>query len=300
MTKDNKGEYFTYLGETKSVKAWAKDERCAVSESCLRKRIKNGLSFEEAFTNPKHEKSGTKPKQEYTLFGETKSIPQWAEDHRCLVSINTLYARLINYKWTFEKALLTPVKHNSKEIPLVPGQKFGKLILIGKGDRIAPGQQKWLCSCECGNTIQARSWHLRNGNYTSCGCMLKIRAQETFRNYRKNLYTDFPYGFQEVFNTYKKGAKSRNLVFELSKDEFFTLTQNNCYYCNSVPNNKKSREKDFIYNGVDRKNNLEGYKSDNCVSCCKICNVAKNTLSFDEFLEHINKIFNNLKDKNLV
>lgn len=291
--------YFTYLGETKALKTWGKDARSIVSVSCLRKRIHEGWDFERAFTTPPSN-GGLKPKTLFTFEGETKSIPEWALDERCLVGVNTLYGRIRKYGWDFDRAFSTPSQYDITEAPIDIDQKFGKLTILGKGERNKNGQQLWLCLCECGNTISARSWHLRNGNYTSCGCMLAQRATETFLKYRKNYSSDFPYGFNEVYSTYKKGAKCRNLEFVLSKDEFYTLSQKNCYYCDSLPNNKKSREKDFMYSGIDRKDNNIGYTVDNSVACCKICNVAKNNLEFQDFLDQIEKIYTNLKNKNII
>lgn len=41
------------------------------------------------------------------------------------------------------------------------------------------------------------------------------------------------------------------------------------------------------YNGIDRVNNNEGYTLLNSLSCCIICNRAKNSLSYGEFIEWV-------------
>lgn len=41
-------------------------------------------------------------------FGETKSIADWAEDHRCKVNYRTLRARISDYGWSIEEAVATP------------------------------------------------------------------------------------------------------------------------------------------------------------------------------------------------
>lgn len=300
MTKNNTGEYFTYLGETKSVKAWGKDSRCAVCDSTLRKRLKKGWDFESAFTDAKTEKSGRKVKHLYSFNGETKSIPEWAEDDRCTASLTTLYARIYTYKWDFEKAFTTPVKFDMREVPIEIGQKFGMLTTLGKSDSNTKGQRKWRCLCECGKEIQARSWHLRNGNYSSCGCMLKIRAAQIHKKYKEAYPPDYPWGFNEVYNSYRKEALKKKLNFDLSKEEFFNLSQQHCYYCDCLPKNRKVREEDFVYSGIDRIDNKKGYQIDNTVPCCKICNIAKNNLELEVFLKHVTQLYLNLKDKNLI
>jgi len=46
----------------------------------------------------------------------------------------------------------------------------------------------------------------------------------------------------------------------------------------------------FKYNGVDRVDNTVGYTLDNCVSCCKICNNSKATLTLDEWKDWIERV----------
>lgn len=46
---NNHWKYYQYDGENKTLAAWAKDPRCQVSQSFLRKRVLSGMSLEEAF-----------------------------------------------------------------------------------------------------------------------------------------------------------------------------------------------------------------------------------------------------------
>src|SRR4051812_24884828 len=67
--------------------------------------------------------------------------------------------------------------------------------------------------------------------------------------------------FNALFNQYKWVAKDRDLDWALTKEEFKELTQQNCFYCDSKPSNKKSSQDktgSFVYNGIDRVNNACG------------------------------------------
>jgi hypothetical protein len=44
-----------------------------------------------------------------------------------------------------------------------------------------------------------------------------------------------------------------------------------------------------VYNGIDRKNNRLGYFSANVVSCCVVCNKAKRTMPYEEFVAYLIK-----------
>jgi len=69
-------------------------------------------------------------------------------------------------------------------------------------------------------------------------------------------------------------------------EDFKKIISNPCFYCG-----------DTGKVGVDRVNNLKGYSLNNSVSCCKLCNFMKKTMTREDFLNHIEKIytFNNIK-----
>lgn len=46
----------------------------------------------------------------------------------------------------------------------------------------------------------------------------------------------------------------------------------------------------LLCNGIDRKDSGRGYYQENCLPCCKICNVMKSTMSYNDFIEHCIKI----------
>lgn len=88
---------------------------------------------------------------------------------------------------------------------------------------------------------------------------------------------------------------------DLSLEQFYQLSQMNCFYCNQVPSNiTKSRARSikpetlaasyFTYNGLDRVNNDLLHNYDNVVPCCRYCNAAKLDMSFDDFIHWVEKI----------
>jgi hypothetical protein len=89
------------------------------------------------------------------------------------------------------------------------------------------------------------------------------------------------------FYMYQKKAEEYRLAFELSMDEFESLVKQPCYYCEII------QEKGF--NGVDRKNQKEGYISENCVSCCRVCNFIKGSLDNITFIQRVEHILTTQK-----
>jgi hypothetical protein len=53
------------------------------------------------------------------------------------------------------------------------GQKFNRLSVVKYVGKAKSGQSRWLCRCDCGNTIEAVGSHLKTGNIKSCKCLLK-------------------------------------------------------------------------------------------------------------------------------
>ena len=175
--------------------------------------------------------------------------------------------------------------HHYKDIT---GKRYGRLTAI---KRIESKSKTacWECLCDCGKITNVDGAHLRNGSIKSCGCLVVDW---------NSLTTRLPGGVaahNKLYNQYKQNAKRRNLVFALSIDDFRQLTSSNCHYCGVSPeqigyaNNTKSSSV-YIHNGVDRKNNNEGYTTDNSVPCCWICNNAKRNLSYEKFIQWLDRI----------
>jgi len=49
---------------------------------------------------------------------------------------------------------------------------FGRLVVVSRADNDTQGKSQWLCRCTCGATKIVRSYSLRKGITTSCGCFM--------------------------------------------------------------------------------------------------------------------------------
>lgn len=160
----------------------------------------------------------------------------------------------------------------------ISDKRFGKLVAKYIYQIHEHHGAMWYCECDCGSNSIVRLSHLTKGQATSCGCNIKLPHGEAALN--------------AILSQYKQKAKERNLDFNLTKNQFFALTQQNCFYCGIKPQQvMRSKNGDCIYNGVDRSNNQIGYHITNVVSCCGRCNFLKLDLSQDEFKQIITKIY---------
>lgn len=188
----------------------------------------------------------------------------------------------------------------------------------------------WLCLCNCGKTVVLPASDLNAGKYAHCGCKYyQFKVGMRFGNWevidlsdgvlcrcdcgleklveRYDLYSgksrgcvgcgfirkghDVALGARQVRGIYKQNAASKDRGFELDIDECHAIFQSNCFYCGSLPAGRLSGKYfDYYYNGIDRKDNSQGYTRENSVPCCKICNRAKHSMGYDEFMEWINAV----------
>lgn len=161
----------------------------------------------------------------------------------------------------------------------ISNDKFGKWTIIesvsGKGGR------RYKCRCVCGVEKVVPISDLITGKSKGCQqCAKNGPSKKRRSDYR-------PYS--RLYGTYKRNAKLHNREFLLTFDEAQSFFISPCYYCGAEPVTKvKQKVEDLWYNGIDRKDNSLGYTKDNCVTCCKFCNYAKHTRTFEEYISWLN------------
>lgn len=58
------------------------------------------------------------------------------------------------------------------------GQRFGKLTVLEKVGNARNKEYLWKCQCDCGNTLNVTSYHLRSGHTQSCGCYITEKVEK--------------------------------------------------------------------------------------------------------------------------
>jgi hypothetical protein len=101
-----------------------------------------------------------------------------------------------------------------------------------------------------GDEVRAEAKEYRD---THSDIIKRSKAQETTR--LSNLYSR---------------AKKQNLECNLNLDEYVGLISEPCFYCNY-----EFGQKVLYGTGLDRLNNDLGYVHNNCVSCCRDCNMIR-------------------------
>lgn len=152
---------------------------------------------------------------------------------------------------------------------------------------------KWKVECVCGAIREYSGAAITKERAKSCGC------KKNYLN-SKNNSKGKDAVWLSIFHSYRSSAKTRDYTFNLDYDEFKNLCQSNCHYCGTEPSNERTRKYihgsvSIKFNGVDRVNNDLNYITTNCVPCCKTCNLAKHSLTTEEFYAWIKQIIKHNK-----
>ena len=172
------------------------------------------------------------------------------------------------------------------------GNRYARLTVIGRVFNGKPGAY-WLCRCDCGEGVVVIGTDLRRLHTKSCGCYQQEQRE-------------LPEGrasFNQLHYQYRRNAVVRDYRWSLTKEYFEELTKQNCYYCGALPAQKYRQVNSngwYIYNGIDRVDNSEGYVPSNVVPCCIKCNKMKGKLSENGFFEHLSKILKTYSDREVV
>ena len=102
-------------------------------------------------------------------------------------------------------------------------------------------------------------------------------------NSRKRYQDFYNQSKKGKYNSYKGGARKRNISFELTEEQFFELIEKDCFYCARTVVDGK-------FHGVDRIINALGYEVNNCVPACFRCNEIKMDQSLEDTMEHVKRM----------
>jgi len=175
------------------------------------------------------------------------------------------------------------------------GRTFERWGIVSQAENNKHGQKMWLCHCSCGTERAVTGNALRRGGSKSCGCLQKEAASLTGRaNRGRFVKTAREVISNEIFAAYVNRAAKRNREWGLTREEFDSLVQSRCFYCQSSPSEHpkrtKRRDTQVGFNGIDRWDNNQGYIVGNVVSCCSVCNDMKGTMSGEDFIRQVSRI----------
>lgn len=174
------------------------------------------------------------------------------------------------------------------------GVVFGKLRVVEEtGRRCNNGYKVWRAICVCGEIVERPSYRFvrtpgRRSVSTTCRKCAVIGRP---RNPGNESHINF------LWNSVRKSAAERHIGFHLTKEEAAQLFEGDCAYCGSSPFLRvttKNLAGMYAWNGIDRVDSDGSYVIGNVVSCCKVCNIAKNDMPLGEFEAWVARAYKHL------
>jgi hypothetical protein len=172
----------------------------------------------------------------------------------------------------------------------IQGMIFGNWYVVERSKTNSKHNAKrWVCRCICGAIRLRPTGQIVSGHSKSCGkkgCLVRSKISSGEQAGRKR-----------VIQHYRQNSKNYNHVFCLSEKQLDKLFKGKCFYCGCNPKNtigsqyKFNDKTVFTYNGIDRKDAKKGYVIGNVVSCCSDCNYAKQSLTVNQFIQLVEKIY---------
>lgn len=144
------------------------------------------------------------------------------------------------------------------------GQVFGRLTVISLS-HVSGGKAHWNCTCTCGKNSVVLSTNLTQGLTKSCGCM-------------RGTPGDGLSSARVYFGMFRGRTLQRNIAFELTFDQFYELSQQNCVRCGKAPDTTYkcvTCTNTFTHGSIGMHEKFLGYTQDNCFPSCSACNRKK-------------------------
>lgn len=163
------------------------------------------------------------------------------------------------------------------------GQRFGKLLAIERGKNIGKCST-WKCKCDCGNEKIAFTVRLRNGQCTSCGCLLKEQMKTRFKTHGKSSTVEY-----KLFKDARKRAKEFHREFDLDLSDITIPKQCPILHIPIVASHHGPPTNNSP--SLDRIDSSKGYIKENV----KVISMRANRLKQDSSIEELQNIINYMK-----
>jgi hypothetical protein len=198
------------------------------------------------------------------------------------------------------------------------GKTYREVEIISLFEKIINGRtvKYFNVKCSCGTEYSHQCTDLlrRKNEYVPVNCGCQIDNRDIFRKYGITTY-------KQVYSNYSRLIDETRNLTPLPYEDWLKIVENPCNYCGEFqyknpyyvkndPFNRSKNKTTKVYKkitpdevverytvkccGIDRVDNSLGYTLENSVPCCTRCNIAKGTLTLEDFKEHVKKMYKHL------
>ena len=171
----------------------------------------------------------------------------------------------------------------------IAGCRYGILTVLNEYV-VRNGRYYWKVRCDCGETKVVQGSNLKL--LRSCGCIRRRNVSLTMSG-RRMKYGSEAYSAKSIIAQYRRHARCKGLAWDLTDSTFQDLCTQTCHYCGHPPGRPvvyNVGDPIEYWNGLDRKVPRLGYTTENVVAACWICNRAKGTVPYSDFLAWVDQL----------
>lgn len=167
------------------------------------------------------------------------------------------------------------------------GRRYGRLVVLGKTDKVEWGRPVWECRCDCGAIIPVNACNLGRST-KSCGCFRREQCGKVGRRGWKHGLSGTPR--HNMWGRAKKRAAAKGLPFTIELMDIPEIPE--C--CPILGFALKSHAGKMQFNSptLDRIRPELGYVPGNLQIISQRANVVKNDASAEELVKVANYMLN--------
>jgi len=144
----------------------------------------------------------------------------------------------------------------------VTGQRFGRLVVIGRTKGPNHHNAYWECQCDCGKTVIVTSAHLSHGDTKSCGCLKIDVMKQQFATHGESRGGIKTREYRIWIAMRERCYCPTNAAYQDYGGRGITISEN---WLNSFGNFLSDMGRAPKGHTIERKDNSKGYSKDNCV-----------------------------------
>lgn len=159
---------------------------------------------------------------------------------------------------------------------VAPGDVYGCFTLI---EAVSSGTRgiAWRVKCQCGREIVRNHYRLAKEPNVTCGRACPLAQKRAW---------------EWLYLLHQQQSAKREIVSTIRFDIFVSYSKMDCFYCRDSA--KRPASCSVATNTLDRVNNERGYEDGNIVAACWPCNRMKGSMSYTDFICHIEKLVRNV------
>jgi len=163
-------------------------------------------------------------------------------------------------------------RHADKDLT---GQRFHRLLVLGRDAINKQGNMRWRCLCDCGTETSVLGTGLRSGGTKSCGCWNRHVSGQTLSRAAKECVGPKNHKYNPLLTDAERTFKRKNFSREMEacRNAVYARDKYTCKACGAAHGRDKDGRGSLVHHHIKPWNLYPGHRffRRNCVTLCTKC-----------------------------